>query len=137
MNVLMAICGVITLLSLISWFKAYYSGVTYVGYAIDDRLFGPYWFAYWFNFVGVATLTQLLWLKRFRRSVLFSLFILLLPLLAKGLSLLTTLNRDYLPSSWAITYRIMSQMEYVFLYVVLVLIIYLIVSRIKRLTAKA
>jgi hypothetical protein len=124
MNVLMAICGVILLLRLLEHIPAFYSGVEYQEYVLPNQMLGSYWFAYWFNFAGMATLAQLFWLRRCRKSVIFSLVILLLPLLVRWFSLLTIVHRDYLPSNWAITYQMIHQVPFVVLYFLLVLIVY-------------
>jgi hypothetical protein len=51
----------------------------YDRYTYLNRLFGPYWFAYWFFvFIPYGLLPQLLWLKRLRRSIIASFIIIMI-----------------------------------------------------------
>lgn len=71
-------------------------------YGMKQRLFGTYWFAYWTQPAFYLT-SQLLWFKKLRKLTLIRLFV-SLSLIAsiQGIIIyLTSLHRDYLPSSWS------------------------------------
>lgn len=74
-----------------------------------SRMTGPYWFAYWLTSPFMFLLTQLLWIKWFSSHWLPRLFIaviLVFSLFAEKIVVfLSSLHRDYLPSSWADYYN--------------------------------
>lgn len=87
-------------------FVAWYSGHPYERYMQLNRAFGPYAEMYWMmNFCNVA-LPQVLWSSWVRRSpwVLFaiSIFINVGMWLERYVIVVTSLHRDYLPSSWGL-----------------------------------
>ena len=48
----------------------FFSGGEYKQFAVSDRLFGSYWWAIWiFTFVPYGVLPQILWIKKFRQSI--------------------------------------------------------------------
>lgn len=73
-------------------------------YALLNRAFGPYAWAYWLGVLPML-LSQAFWWPHWRRSVGFSVgFALswyLLPVAGRAVVILSSWHRDYLPSSWA------------------------------------
>jgi molybdopterin-containing oxidoreductase family membrane subunit len=85
-------------------FIAWYSGDPYEGFVPLNRLTGPYAPAYWALLFCNIAVPQLLWFKRVRLSVL-SLFVISLVVnvgmwLERFVIIVTSLHRDFLPSSW-------------------------------------
>jgi molybdopterin-containing oxidoreductase family membrane subunit len=89
---------------MIEAFIAWYSANTFEIYMMRNRMAGPYGPAYWaLLFCNVLT-PQLLWLKTFRTKAL-RLFIVSLVVnvgmwLERFVIVVTSLHRDFLPSSW-------------------------------------
>ena len=52
-------------------FRAYFSGGEYEQYTITNRFIGPYWWAFWiFLFLPYWLLPQILWIRKFRLSII-------------------------------------------------------------------
>ncbi|MBN1443442.1 MAG: polysulfide reductase NrfD, partial [Planctomycetes bacterium] len=89
---------------LIEIFVAWYSGAAYERYAFLNRAAGPYAWAYWIMVSCNVVLPQLLWLRRIRRSVLLMYPVVILinagMWFERFVIIVTSLQRDYLPSSW-------------------------------------
>jgi molybdopterin-containing oxidoreductase family membrane subunit len=89
-------------------FFSWYSANEYESYLQWNRMFGPYAPAYWaLIFCNVVT-PQVLWLKRVRSSAA-ALFVVALVVnvgmwLERFVIVVTSLHRDYLPSSWGMFY---------------------------------
>jgi molybdopterin-containing oxidoreductase family membrane subunit len=85
-------------------FTAWYSGVMYERYVFFNRAFGPYAWAYWTMVTCNVIVPQLLWIKKIRRSALLMYPIVVLVNVGmwfeRYVIILTSLHRDYLPSSW-------------------------------------
>ena len=85
-------------------FMAWYSGVEYEQYAFLNRATGPYWWAYWIMMTCNVISPQLLWFRKLRRSLVFtfilSIFINIGMWFERFVIIVTSLHRDYLPSSW-------------------------------------
>jgi molybdopterin-containing oxidoreductase family membrane subunit len=87
-------------------FFAWYSGADSEMFMIKNRVWtGPYWWAYWLLIICNGLSIQLLWMKRFRESE-FWLFMISVVVsvgmwLERFVIIVTSLNRDFLPSSWA------------------------------------
>jgi len=83
---------------------AWYSGVEYEQYAFLNRATGPYWWAYWSMMTCNVFSPQLMWFKKLRTSILFSFFISIVVNIGmwfeRFVIIVTSLHRDYLPSSW-------------------------------------
>jgi Ni/Fe-hydrogenase subunit HybB-like protein len=78
-------------------FFGWYSGNQYEGYMISNRIWtGPYWWSYWL---------LILWFKRFRESefwlFLISIVVSIGMWLERFVIIVTSLHRDFVPSSWA------------------------------------
>jgi Ni/Fe-hydrogenase subunit HybB-like protein len=86
-------------------FMSWYSGSIYEKFAFYNRAFGPYWWAYWTMMTCNVISPQLLWFRKLRRSVVFtfilSIFINIGMWFERFVIVVTSLHRDYLPSSWA------------------------------------
>lgn len=87
-------------------FFGWYSGNEFELYMIKNRIWtGPYWWSYWLLILCNGISIQFLWFKRFRESA-FWLFIISLVVsvgmwLERFVIIVTSLHRDFLPSSWA------------------------------------
>ena len=85
-------------------FIAWYSADLYEGFVPLNRMMGPYALAYW-SLIGCnVVVPQLLWFKRVRTNVLV-LFVISLIVnvgmwLERFVIIVTSLHRDFLPSSW-------------------------------------
>ncbi|MDJ0522590.1 MAG: polysulfide reductase NrfD [Planctomycetota bacterium] len=89
---------------IIEIFIAWYGGVTFERYAFINRALGPYAWAYWLMVTCNVILPQLLWFKKIRSTVKYLYPIVILVNLGMWLErfviIITSLTRDYLPSSW-------------------------------------
>jgi molybdopterin-containing oxidoreductase family membrane subunit len=85
-------------------FIAWYSGVEYEQYAFLNRATGPYWWAYWAMMTCNVFSPQFMWFKKLRTSIMFSFFISIVVNIGmwfeRFVIIVTSLHRDYLPSSW-------------------------------------
>jgi predicted flap endonuclease-1-like 5' DNA nuclease len=85
-------------------FIAWYSGVEYEQYAFLNRATGPYWWAYWAMMSCNVFSPQFMWFKKLRTSIMFSFFISIIVNIGmwfeRFVIIVTSLHRDYLPSSW-------------------------------------
>ena len=85
-------------------FMAWYGGNTFEQFMIHNRWFGPYASQYWLLILCNLLIPQLLWLKRVRESAP-ALFVLAIVVnigmwLERYVIIVTSLHRDFLPSSW-------------------------------------
>ncbi|MFV0387356.1 MAG: NrfD/PsrC family molybdoenzyme membrane anchor subunit [Pyrinomonadaceae bacterium] len=86
-------------------FFAWYSAAPLERYMMYNRMFhGPYWWSYWLLILCNGVSIQFLWFKRFRESA-FWLFIISVVVsigmwLERFVIIITSLHRDFLPSSW-------------------------------------
>jgi len=85
-------------------FIALYSGSTYERFMIHNRWFGPYAWAYWSLILFNILTPQILWWPKIRSSTswLFGISLVVLAgmWLERFVIIVTSLHRDYLPSSW-------------------------------------
>ena len=84
---------------------SWYSGVSAEQYAFLNRATGPYAWAYWTMMTCNVISPQLFWSKKIRTSIVAS-FILSIVVnigmwFERFVIIVTSLHRDYLPSSWA------------------------------------
>ncbi len=89
-------------------FMAFYSGNTYDQYMMMNRMTGPYAVVYWVLIASNLLAPQVLWWSKLRRNVL-ALFIVALVVqtgmwLERFVIVVTSLHRDFLPSSWGMYY---------------------------------
>jgi molybdopterin-containing oxidoreductase family membrane subunit len=106
MNKVITLTGSIVGIAYITeFFIAWYSGVPYERYAFINRAFGPYWWSYWAMMTCNVISPQLFWIRSLRRNILFTFFISIVVNIGmwfeRFVIIVTSLHRDYLPSSWA------------------------------------
>lgn len=87
------------------FFTAWYSGNQYEKFAFVNRAFGPYWWSYWIMMTCNVATPQLFWFKKIRMNMtvtfVMSLFVNVGMWFERFVIIVTSLHRDYLPSSWA------------------------------------
>jgi molybdopterin-containing oxidoreductase family membrane subunit len=85
-------------------FMSWYSASTWEGFMISNRVTGPYWWAYAALIFCNGVVPQALWLKRVRTNIpllfLISLVVNTGMWLERYVIIVSSLNRDFLPSSW-------------------------------------
>ena len=85
-------------------FMAWYSGNKYEGFTFVNRAFGPYAWAYWIMVSCNVISPQIFWFKKARRSIpimfIVSIFVNIGMWFERFVIVVTSLNRDFLPSSW-------------------------------------
>ncbi|MSR66661.1 MAG: hydrogenase [Pedosphaera sp.] len=86
------------------FFIAWYGGNPYELYAFKNRAFGPYWWSYWIMVSCNVISPQLFWSKWCRTTPWFvfivSIFVNIGMWFERFVIVVTSLHRDYLPSSW-------------------------------------
>ena len=86
------------------FFMAWYSGSQFETFVFVNRALGPYAWAYWTMVSCNVVFPQLFWFKRFRRSIPLMFVIAVLVNVGmwfeRFVIVVTSLSRDYLPSSW-------------------------------------
>ena len=86
------------------FFIAWYSGSTFERYVFVNRAFGPYWWAYWTMVSCNVFIPQIFWWKAARRSIpvmfVISLYVNIGMWFERYVIVVTSLHRDFLPSSW-------------------------------------
>jgi molybdopterin-containing oxidoreductase family membrane subunit len=89
-------------------FYAWYSGSFYERQMMWNRMFGPYGLFYWLLIFVNVGLVQLLWFKSVRMNLkllfVLSLFVNLGMWLERFVIIVTSLARDFVPSSWGMYY---------------------------------
>ena len=89
-------------------FMSWYSGNTFERYMTLNRMLGPYAAAYWALILTNVIIPQSLWFKRVRTSVPMLFFVALVVNIGMWLErfviVVTSLHRDFLPSSWGMYY---------------------------------
>lgn len=87
------------------FFIAWYSGVQPEQFAFINRAFGPYAWAYWIMVSCNVIFPQLFWFKKIRRAIpamfVIGVFVNVGMWFERFVITVTSLSRDYLPSSWA------------------------------------
>ena len=105
MNRIIMVTGSIVGIAYITeFFIAWYSGVEYESYAFINRATGPYWWAYWAMMSCNVISPQLFWFKKLRTNVPFTFIMSIVVNIGmwfeRFVIIVTSLHRDYLPSSW-------------------------------------
>jgi Ni/Fe-hydrogenase subunit HybB-like protein len=89
---------------MIELFTAWYSGNTFEMFVMKNRITGPYWMQWWSLILCNILLVQLLWFKKVRSTpvILFivSIVVNIGMWLERFVIVVTSLHRDFLPSSW-------------------------------------
>ncbi len=109
MNKIIIVTGsIVGVAYLTEFFIAWYSGVEYEQYAFINRATGPYWWAYWMMMTCNVISPQLLWFKKIRTSIaatwILSIVVNIGMWFERFVIIVTSLHRDYLPSSWVMFY---------------------------------
>jgi len=93
------------------FFIAWYSGNPVEQFAFINRAFGPYAWAYWIMISCNVIFPQLFWFKKIRRNISITFVIVILVNVGmwfeRFVIIVTSLHRDYLPSSWAMYFPTM------------------------------
>ncbi len=109
MNIIIIITGSIVGIAYITeLFIAWYSGVEAEQYAFLNRVSGPYWWAYASMMTCNVISPQLFWFKKIRTN-LAATFVLSIVVnigmwFERFVIIVTSLHRDFVPSSWAMFY---------------------------------
>ena len=106
MNIVIIVTGSIVGIAYITeFFISWYSGVEAEQYAFYNRMQGPYWWAYWSMMTCNVISPQLFWFKTIRQSIaatfILSIIVNIGMWFERFVIIVTSLHRDYLPSSWA------------------------------------
>ncbi len=87
------------------FFIAWYSGVQPEQFTFVNRAFGPYYWAYWIMVSCNVIFPQLFWIKKIRRNIvgmfIIGVFVNVGMWFERFVITITSLSRDFLPSSWA------------------------------------
>jgi len=105
MNKIMLVTGsVVGYAYATEFFIAWYSGNMYERFTFINRATGPYWWAYWTMVSCNVISPQFFWFKKMRRSLpvmfVLSIVINIGMWFERFVIIVTSLHRDYLPSSW-------------------------------------
>ncbi len=86
------------------FFIAWYSGNQYEGFVFINRAMGNYAWAYWIMVTCNVLIPQLYWVRKFRRNIILmfvvSIFVNIGMWFERFVITVTSLSRDFLPSSW-------------------------------------
>jgi Ni/Fe-hydrogenase subunit HybB-like protein len=86
------------------FFIAWYSANPYESFAFLNRAFGPYWWAYWTMVSCNVISPQLFWFKWIRTNIpvmfVITIFVNIGMWFERFVITITSLSRDFLPSSW-------------------------------------
>ncbi|MEP2023305.1 MAG: NrfD/PsrC family molybdoenzyme membrane anchor subunit [Reichenbachiella sp.] len=109
MNIIIMVTGSIVGVAYITeLFIAWYSGVEGEQYAFFNRALGPYWWAYASMMTCNVISPQLFWFKKIRTSIAATFVISIIVNIGmwfeRFVIIVTSLHRDFLPSSWAMFY---------------------------------
>jgi len=119
MNIIIIVTGSIVGIAYITeFFIAWYGQVPAEQYAFINRAFGPYWWAYWSMMTCNVISPQLFWIKKIRTSLVATFILSIIVNIGmwfeRFVIIVTSLHRDYLPSSWSMFYPTMYDIgEYV------------------------
>ncbi len=87
------------------FFIAWYSGVEAERFVFLNRALGPYAWAYWIMVTCNVVSPQLFWFKKIRRAIpimfVIAIFVNIGMWFERFVIIVTSLSRDFLPSSWA------------------------------------
>ena len=105
MNVIILFTGSMVGIAYITeLFMAWYSGVEFEQYAFLNRATGPYWWAYASMMTCNVVIPQLYWIYKIRTNIIatfiLSIFVNIGMWFERFVIIVTSLHRDFLPSSW-------------------------------------
>jgi molybdopterin-containing oxidoreductase family membrane subunit len=105
-KVILATSMMVTYAYLMEPFMAWYSGKSTEWYVVMNRAFGYYAIAFWVMIVCNVFVPQLFWFRKIRRSIpalfIISVLVNVGMWLERYVIIVTSLSRDYLPSSWGV-----------------------------------
>ena len=109
MNKIILVTGsIVGIAYLTELFIAWYSGSEYEMAAFANRIAGPYWWAYWTMMTCNVISPQLFWFKKIRTSIpiswVLSIVVNIGMWFERFVIIVTSIHRDFLPSSWAMFY---------------------------------
>lgn len=112
MNIIIIITGSIVGIAYITeLFVAWYSGVEGEQYAFFNRVTGPYWWAYASMMTCNVISPQLFWFRKIRTNIaatfVLSIVVNIGMWFERFVIIVTSIHRDFLPSSWAMFYPTM------------------------------
>jgi molybdopterin-containing oxidoreductase family membrane subunit len=85
-------------------FIAWYSGSMYEQYAFANRAMGPYWWSYFGMMFCNVVSPQVFWFRSLRRNIkvtfIMSIFVNIGMWFERFVIIVTSLHRDFIPSSW-------------------------------------
>lgn len=120
------LAAIIGLLYLVNW------GVSCFVLSLSDGIFGPYWFGIWLP-IALVGFSQLLWFPTLRTNAWIRLLVgfCLIVSIEGIVTSITSLHRDYLPSSWSktISHNLIAWIKALILFVVLATVFHFIHSR--------
>lgn len=107
MNIIIIITGsIVGIAYLTELFMAWYSGVESEQYCFLNRSTGPYWWAYCSMMTCNVVSPQLFWIKKIRTNVYctfgLSIVVNIGMWFERFVIIVTSLHRDFLPSSWSL-----------------------------------
>jgi len=85
-------------------FFGWYSAIEYERFMVVNRLYGPYWMAFWSLILFNVAIPQLLWFQYFRQNVIW-LFAISIAInigmwLERYVIVVVSLTRDFIPAAW-------------------------------------
>jgi Ni/Fe-hydrogenase subunit HybB-like protein len=109
MNIIIIVTGSIVGIAYITeFFIAWYSGVPAEQYAFINRATGPYWWAYLVMMTANVVSPQVFWIKKIRTSIVATFILSIIVNIGmwfeRFVIIVTSIHRDYVPSSWAMFY---------------------------------
>ncbi|MFN5548093.1 MAG: NrfD/PsrC family molybdoenzyme membrane anchor subunit, partial [Bacteroidota bacterium] len=120
MNIIIIITGSIVGIAYITeFFIAWYGQVPAEQYAFINRATGPYWWAYWSMMTCNVISPQLFWFKKIRTNLVATFVLSIIVNIGmwfeRFVIIVTSLHRDYVPSSWSMFHPTIYDMgEYIF-----------------------
>src|SRR6218665_203574 len=120
MNIIIIITGSIVGIAYITQFFISWSGqVPAESYAFINRATGPYWWAYWSMMTCNVISPQLFWFKKLRTNIMATFILSIIVNIGmwfeRFVIIVTSVHRDYLPSSWSMFYPTVYDVgEYIF-----------------------
>jgi len=109
MNIVIIVTGsIVGVAYLTELFISWYSGVEYESYAFINRFSGPYLLSYWAMMTCNVISPQLFWFKKIRTNFtatfILSIVVNIGMWFERFVIIVTSLHRDYVPSSWSMFY---------------------------------
>ncbi len=112
MNKVIVLTGsIVGIAYLTELFMAWYSHVEYEWFAFKENrvnLFSPYGWSYWLMMGCNVMSPQIFWFRKFRRNLIITFFMSILVNIGmwfeRFVIIVTSLYRDYLPSTWSTYY---------------------------------